>query len=368
MRRVSRWALAHAERHFFLVDPSGERPPKNLTDSPDWDDYDPAWSPDDTRINFQSANQNNTYRRIMTINTDGTGPTDVSAALWLPDTVYDYPVWSPDAGSLAFASARAGSKDIYVCSADGTGIRRLTSLPGDEDLPVWSADGKEILFSEDADGTPGLYSVPLDGGEPSPILALAGAWYPGWSPDRSFFAEADPINGVGITDHRTKNTVRLDNPIPESDWPNHYDLAWSPLGNRLAFVAWYPNSTTALFVVDADGGRLRKLADIGHNEVSKIFAWSPDGTHIAFVKPVCASFPCSRETHLVQAASGPPYRLTTDGSVEGEPSWSPDGRRLAFISDRGGRDILFVVAPSGSDAVAIFEADNITTLEWGPAR
>ena len=62
------------------------------------------------------------------------------------------PAWSPDGKSLAFASNRSGTWNLFMMRADGTDIRQLTDSPGTDLEPVWSPDGKKLAFTSNRDG------------------------------------------------------------------------------------------------------------------------------------------------------------------------------------------------------------------------
>ena len=69
------------------------------------------------------------------------------------------PAWSPDGATIAFASRRAGSSDIYVMRADGTGTQRLTATRVDDTHPTWAPNGQQIAFKRADD----IYVMNADG-------------------------------------------------------------------------------------------------------------------------------------------------------------------------------------------------------------
>jgi Tol biopolymer transport system component len=124
----------------------------------------PSWSPDGTRIAF---NSNLTGSHVMYIaQADGSKVVDLSAVGegWQVD-------WSPDGRSILFASERdqsaPGYADVYVMRPDGSDVRRLTNLKAY--TPAWSPDGEHIVFS-----APGLFVMNSDGTGVMPLPTNVG--------------------------------------------------------------------------------------------------------------------------------------------------------------------------------------------------
>jgi Tol biopolymer transport system component len=94
-------------------------------------DFHPAWSPNGTRIAFESVRDGNP--EIYVMNADGTGV----RRLTNNRRNDGHPAWSPDGTRIAFHSHRDGNYEIYVMNADGTGVRRLTNHPAFDREPAW---------------------------------------------------------------------------------------------------------------------------------------------------------------------------------------------------------------------------------------
>ena len=75
----------------------------------------------------------------------------------------EFPVWSPDGALVAFHSNRDGNMEIYVMTADGSQVTRLTDNEADDMFPTWSSDGTKIAFHSNRDGNLEVYVINVDG-------------------------------------------------------------------------------------------------------------------------------------------------------------------------------------------------------------
>ena len=98
---------------------------------------------------------------------------------------------------------------------------------------------------------------------------------------------------------------------------------------------------------------------------------SPDGTRVVFVRSTASA---ERDEYLsniwmVAATGGEPRRFTTGPTRDTHPRWSPDGRWLAFVSDRGAKKKaqLYVMRTDGGEAVALTDLPNGVSAAWGLA-
>ena len=168
-----------------------------LTNTPASED-EPTWSPDGARIAFARSDQGSASEIFAMTLADGTETrlTDNAADDSAPD-------WSPDGASIAFASDRGGP-DLYVMSADGTGVTRLTEDAGREADPDWSPEGSHILAVHD-DGR--ILIVRADGAFTRLAYRSPGVVRdPSWGPSGEILAfeqmvEGDPQVAVGDLQH-----------------------------------------------------------------------------------------------------------------------------------------------------------------------
>ena len=211
-----------------------------------------VWKPGGDKLAFESNHtdpdptDSEAINDIFTMNPDGSGIVKLTHSKDVSDT----PDWSPDGSQIAFGSDRhngAWRREIHVMDADGTNVRRLTTLPEKAVLdsqPRFSPDGRRLVFaryiSEDIPIRAALFTVRLDGGG----LKQLTPW------------------GMGAG-----------------------DADWSPDGTKIAFEASPEASSYGdIFTIDADG---QQLTNLTHNYRrgfgSSDPVWSADGTKILFV-------------------------------------------------------------------------------------
>jgi Tol biopolymer transport system component len=144
--------------------------------------------------------------------------------------------------------------------------------------------------------------------------------------------------------------------------------AWSPDGSRVVFVS-NRNANEEIYVMDADGSNVVQLTDNG--AVDRYPSWSPDGTRIAFAS--LRNFPWkiySMDSVDIDSDSNGDnlVQLTSNAASDLQPVWSPDGTRMAFVSDRTGFAQVFVMsAVDGSSQTRLTNnsAQN-QTPDWSP--
>jgi len=166
----------------WRVRADGPAEPERLTDTPG-DDRAAAYSPDGTRLVFDSTRDGNTELYVMDV--DGSHPRRLTTSLgddWGA-------TWSPDGTQIAWNSDRTGEMQVYVMAADGGDASAVTSGTGNHVAPSWSSDGSRIAFELEQGDTCDIASVARDGSDlrnltRSPVvcedLTSGGE---GWGPD-----------------------------------------------------------------------------------------------------------------------------------------------------------------------------------------
>jgi Tol biopolymer transport system component len=126
--------------------------------------------------------------------------------------------------------------------------------------------------------------------------------------------------------------------------------AWSPDGQTIAFMRLVPNTRrpkglrwqTELYVMNTDGSGQRKLTRLSDSDGS--FSWSPDGRRIAFVSDRDGN----DEVYVINTDGSGRRNLTRNPARDGHPVWSPDGQKIGFVSSRGGNRDIYVMNADGS--------------------
>jgi TolB protein len=209
------------------------------------------------------------------------------------------PVWSPDARSIAFASWRTGYQDLYVLYPYG-GPELQNPTKGNANkqnyLPAWSPDGTKLAFTTSRDGQPEIYVMNRDG----------------------------------------SNVQRLTN-HPSID----VTPTWAPTGAQLAFVSDRTGSPQ-IYIVNADGTGLQQIT-----------------RETACDRPTWSPAPLNEIAYSARAGGGNiikvfdfatrSTRALTDNIGNSEsPAFSPNGRHVAFVSSRAGKEQIFTIHRDGS--------------------
>jgi TolB protein len=184
-------------REIYVMNADGSAQTR-VTNNPASFDMVPSWSPDGSRIAFQSDRRApGDWSNLYTMNADGT---DV-VALTSNDALDYAPKYSPDGTRIAFASTLSNpstndSFEIYTIAPDGTGLTNLTNSPGWDSAPDWSPDGSRIGFQSQRDGNAEIYAMGADGSGQTRVTVAAG--YddsPAFSPDGTRIAFSSDRSG-----------------------------------------------------------------------------------------------------------------------------------------------------------------------------
>ncbi|MBI3472400.1 MAG: PD40 domain-containing protein [Candidatus Solibacter usitatus] len=334
-----------------------------------------------------------------------------------------YPRFSPDGRWVAFSSDRNGNLDVFIVPSGGGAAKQLTYHSADDSTLGWTPDSRAVLFSSSRgeDFMPKLYLAPIDGGMPrsaGPDMGIAGSY----SPDgrklalnrkgqvywRKYYRGAYQTD-ITVMDIAAKKFTDLTDFDGLDSWP-----MWSRDGYIYFVSDREGGGLTNIWRVPEKGGKAERVTSFKTGDV-RFPAISADGKAIVFEhdfgvwkldvasrKAAALKFDIAAETqdnlatvrsftsqadeyHL--APSGRRFAFSIYGEIftapveEGDlrqitsgpardraPVYSPDGKQIAFVSDRSGREEIWAGPADGSaEPRKLTDLDVLkSSLAWSP--
>jgi Tol biopolymer transport system component len=336
----------------FIMGATGESV-RRLTDT----GHNPAWSPDGLEIAYATegvlgpASRNTVSQLWAVVVSSG------EKRLICPGDAVQ-PSWSPHGQRIAYWQYKGGQRDIATVPSKGGPVVEVTNDAAMDWSPVWSPDGRFLYFSSNRGGSMNLWRVPMEEetgralGAPEPVTTPSPySGYPCFSRDGSLLAYADQISSskpqqVGFDAVNEKIIGQPSAvPIPASA----YLLSPSPDGRWLAFV--FGRNQDDIFVARTDGTELRQLTDDPYRDLNP--RWFPDGKRILFYSNKGGRF----QVWMINSDGSGRRQISEAADELWYPALSPDGKRVAAFDSQAGR-------------VSVFEADtpwNRQTPELLPA-
>ncbi len=327
---------------------------------------------------------------------------DGSLAVRLTDNLaYEaFPVWSPDGRKIAFSSKRNGNFDVFVMNSDGSNLKQLTFFSRNDRVLDWY-DGKNIIFSSQREyanyyGSVKIYRVSVEGGTPIRLLKNDTSYgkispngrylvyvrgrFPWWRIHYKGSANLE----IYLYDFKKKKHIRMTNYRGNDNWP-----VWAPDSKSFYFVSERDGAIN-LFRIPLNSKKIERVTNfknlrvtfpsssrnkniVAFERMGKVFLWkngklseikfdlpedlkknvierkitskdveeisvSPDGKTVAFVIRGDIFVLKNGEKELKKAKN-----ITNSWWREKNISFSPDGKKILFVSDKNGNDDIFEI-------------------------
>jgi Tol biopolymer transport system component/DNA-binding winged helix-turn-helix (wHTH) protein len=313
------------------------------------------------------------------------------------------PSFSPDGSQVAFQwnGADRENDDIYVMSIGAAEPLRLTRSPEPDLSPSWSPDGRLIAFVRRvSDSEFDILLVPPTGGRErklssihSPFGSKRGVTKIAWTPDsralilgdRAPGEESTSLFSVPLSGAAPTRLTR-----PPEDCPGDMDPAYSPDGGTIAFVRQPSCCQSHVMLLPSSGGDAKQIAyRTSNGPVQKGLAWTADGKELIWAHggqlwrvpinggplvPIAEAgrnavdVAVSRDGKIIYAEDVEdvdiwsldltdqpqrPKKLISSTRTDGMGEFSPDGKSIAFASDRSGAFEIWVTDASGSNPLRL---------------
>jgi Tol biopolymer transport system component len=345
------------------------RNPVNLTEDSLDDDTQPAFSPDGERIAFRSERESG---GIFVMGATGEN------VKRLTDFGHN-PAWSPDGSEIVVTTGWFLRPEDAGTSVFGqlfrvnvaTGAKRLiTGQTENAKQPDWSPHGDRVAYWHITGGQRDISTVAASGGDPVSVTNDPYVdWNPVWSPDGTYlYFSSDRGGSMNLwrvrIDEKSGKTLAALEPVTTPS-PSSGFVSFSRDGRQLAYVQLARNWN--VYKVTFDPSREAIVGQtVAVTQGSRELAFpdvSPDGQWIAFtsrLKP--------EDVFTVKTDGTGLRQLTDDVFQDRTPRWSPDGKRIAFMSNRTGNWQVWTIKPDGSALEQLTDApgNGAAAPTWSP--
>jgi Tol biopolymer transport system component len=345
----------------------GGKNPVNLTKDSPVDDTQPAFSPDGEHIAFRSEREGG---GIFVMGATGESVKRLS-------NFGNNPAWSPDSKEIGCAdegpvdpAVRSTSNSRVWAVNVATGERRQVTKE-DAIQPNWSPHGDRIVYGGRRNAAQrDIWTIPAGGGEPTEVTndqAIEGS--PVWSPDGKYlYFSSDRAGSMNLwrvpIEERTGKVL---GPAEAVTTPSSYSaqLSFSLDGRRMVYsqISSRGNLQQVGFDPDQETVTGQPVWITQGTRWANTPNLSPDGEWLAF-----DSQRGKQDDLFVIRRDGTSLRqLTDDPYKDRQPRWSPDGKQIAFFSDRTGKWVVWMINSDGSGLKQLtYTPGGATNPQWSP--
>ncbi|MBW2268419.1 MAG: PD40 domain-containing protein [Deltaproteobacteria bacterium] len=276
------------------------------------------------------------------------------------ELVVDYRVWD-----ATRCTRLARKRYRQPATADPAAVgRRIADDIVAAFLGVRGVSATELAFVSTRKGNTEIFVVGVDGSNPRAATANGSInAFPSWTPEG---------DGIVYTSYRHRDTPRLFLSSRGRGRPGRllrslrggyaeYRGVYAPDGKSLLVVLSAPGAASDIYRVRPQGTKATALSR--HRAIEVAPAWSPDGRQVAFASDRTGA----PQIYLMSADGSNQRRLTFQGSYNSHPAWSPDGRWIAYESRIGGQFDIWLTDPEGSVSLPLVQHPRSDeTPSWAP--
>ena len=260
---------------------------------------------------------------------------------------------SPNGKQLAYLCDRGDGSQVCVGNVDGSQELQLTQGPIPYGRPRWNRDGLRLNYAVFEKGVSLLFESAPDGGQSVRVATVPGR-NPILLPDPKsvLFSTLDGLTMQIMVSYRDgSNAKRISDGVGAIS-----NAVISPDGKQVAFTRKVRPAPLSVWVMNIDGTSARQVTRFSAGDGGPQFpAWSPDGRQLAVQSAVRNSRDTTKSIgHIwvVELATGKATKLAPHNApyVDEIPDWFPDGKRIAFQSDRSGKMAVWIMNADGTGA------------------